>query len=820
MTAREIPVLVVGAGPTGLVMAHELARRGVNFRIIDKHASPLELTKAAALHARTLEIFDELGVADRILAEGQQVDHLFLRTKYRDRIHLDFTGLKDARFNHMVDIPQHKTEHILIERLAERGVSIDREVKLVDLRQHPDGVEATLKHADGTEKVCRAAWLVGCDGSKSTVRNLVGLQFQGEDYTDPWVLCDARVEWPLPRNEMTFSSSEEGIYGVFPLPGENRYRLAYTQNFDERGQPVEPSIEDAQRSMRRTGIKGRVLSADQFWVFSLDHRQAKRYRKGRVFLVGDAAHVHTPFGGQGMNLGISDAYNLGWKLALVVKGQAEERLLDSYEAERYPIGKNVVRTTHIGATAMLMRKGGKTYLRDVAMTAGNASAAFRRGMTHNLSQFAHNYRGTELVSGRVGGLAAGDRVPDQRFFDGLSDSYLGVFDLLDGDRFSLLLVDSGDRGALTRGSWREISEAVGEDYQGQIDIHLITTEPGAPDSVPEGTKVWSDRAMDLTRYHRPGTTSVYLVRPDGHLAYARSPAQLGHLLSFLRRTPYVRSRKPSASPAMILGDYKANGNGCPGGTAAMRPEVVPVITPTVNYYVVRGQEGSVLVDTGFPGKADALLEQLEKRGVDPAEISLILLTHGHPDHAGNAAELRQRLGVPVAIHPLEAEWMRSGKSVIPPAVRPFGRVIKATTKPEIPPFEPDMLLEEGVTLDEYGVSGSILHTPGHSPGSVSLLLSGRETIAGDLMAGGFVREDRPGYMFLLDDVALARRSIEKLLFHEPSRLYFGHGLPASGESVRQRFAADLDLFGRNEEVASPRHGEQVGVKKATTQKGN
>lgn len=791
MTTREgvteVPVLIVGAGPTGLVMAHELASHGVEFRIIDKHAAPLELTKAAALHARTLEIFDGLGVGERVLDEGQRVDHLFLRTKYQDRVHLDFTDLTEltnTSFPYMVDIPQNHTEHILIDSLKERGVSVDREVELVDFQQHSDRVEVTLKHADGQEETCITEWLVGCDGAKSNVRNLVGLEFQGEDYTDPWVLCDARVEWPLPRNEMTFSSSGDGIYGVFPLPGENHYRLAYTQNFDENGEPVEPDIEDAQESLRRTGIEGRILEADQFWVFDLDHRQADHYRRGRAFLVGDAAHVHTPFGGQGMNLGIADAQNLGWKLALVVSGYAQEQLLDSFETERHPIGRNVVQTTHLGASAMLTLKGPKSYLRDGLMTVGNASAAFRHRMTYTLSQLQYNYRGTEFVTGKAGSLTAGDRAPDVPFFDNFTNTYGRIFDVIRGPKHKLLLVDSGDENPILRDSWREIAGEVLERYPDLIEVHLITTEHQEPEAIPDGVKVWGDRGMDLEQYHNPGTTTAYLIRPDGYIAYAHKPAQLGHLLSYLDGMPYTNGRAKS--------DPVSHKTKVPQATKD-RAQIITMPLRGVNAYLVRGDGGSVLVDSGFPGMEDTILDKLSKSGVRPEEISLILLTHGHPDHAGSAAALKERLNVPVAIHTLEAGWARTGVSEIPGPIRPFGRLVAAITKPEFPFFEPDIILEEGSNLEEYGLEGEIIHTSGHSPGSISLLLPGGDAIVGDVMAGGFVRENKPDYPFLAEDVPRIRESIQKLMAHTPNRLYFGHGKPSGGKAAHQRFADDIDL---------------------------
>ena len=224
-------------------------------------------------------------------------------------------------------------------------------------------------------------------------------------------------------------------------------------------------------------------------------------------------------------------------------------------------------------------------------------------------------------------------------------------------------------------------------------------------------------------------------------------------------------------------------------TSGAVARVLRISLLAVNAYLVQGARGAVLVDTGFPGATDNILKKLSERGVDPEEISLIVLTHGHPDHAGSAAELRKRLRVPVAIHALEAGWMRSGISEIPRPIRAFGRLIKPLLRPEIPAFEPDILLEEVTSLKEYGLEGEILHTPGHSPGSISLLLPGG-AIVGDLMAGGFVLENYPNYPFLAESVPQLHGSIRELMAHAPARLFFGHGQPSGSEPVWRRFAED------------------------------
>ncbi|GCE31538.1 MBL fold metallo-hydrolase [Dictyobacter alpinus] len=219
-----------------------------------------------------------------------------------------------------------------------------------------------------------------------------------------------------------------------------------------------------------------------------------------------------------------------------------------------------------------------------------------------------------------------------------------------------------------------------------------------------------------------------------------------------------------------------------------RPVIEPIALGFVNAYIIHG-ERDVLVDTGLPGMADKLLDELKKRNVSMQDISLILLTHGHSDHAGNANELRRRLHVPVAIHALEVEWMRRGLAPIPRPIRPIGHLIKAITKPNIEPFEPDILLEAGMALSPYGIAGQVIHTPGHSPGSITFLHPEGIGIAGDVLAGSLWRENHPLYPFFADDVPLLHQSIAKLLRASVQRVYFGHGRPSSLQEVQRRFAA-------------------------------
>ncbi len=548
---REVHVLIAGAGPTGLALAVLLARDGVEVEIVDAHAGPLEATKSAALHARTLEHLRTLGVADRVLAEGARVDLLTLRTQYRDRLTVDFRTLTGTRYPHMVDIPQNRTEHILIDRLAELGVTVRRETRVLsftDTSAQPDdsgAVVVTLQEPDGSEEQVRTGWLVGCDGVHSTTRQCLGLDFVGDAYADPWALADAELDWPLPRNEMTFSGDTDGIFGVFPLPGRDRYRIAYTQHTTAAGTPIEPDLDDAQRALSRTGLPGRIRSVEKFWTFDLAHRQATRYHVGRVFLVGDAAHVHTPFGGQGLNLGIGDVASLGWRLSAVARGTAPAALLDSYEAERLAVGQQVIAFTHLGASAMLLRDDPRHHARDLAMTAlGHIDPVTRLG-ARRLSQLAHTYRHTPAVTGRlpraVGSLIGpsirgGDRLPDLEVYDTLTSASLRLHDLLLAGGHTLLLTgtDAVVLADAARGLVAMLERSWGATVRRGVTVVALTSAvlTDAPGLTAPTDRVVVDRGCQAAVLYRR-IPMVLVVRPDGHIGHA-GPAEPTAVDAYLR----------------------------------------------------------------------------------------------------------------------------------------------------------------------------------------------------------------------------------------------------------------------------------------------
>ncbi|MCH7233072.1 FAD-dependent monooxygenase [Glycomyces sp. L485] len=524
-------VLIVGAGPTGLALACELARRGVDFRIIDEHAGPQPLTKAAALHARALEYLSDFDAAERVLGEGHRVDLLQLRTGHRDRLGVDFRVLEgETAFPHMIDLPQHRTEQILLDRLRELGASPDRETALTGLSTRSDSVQATLRGPNGTETV-DADYLIGSDGVRSTVRESTGLAYEGADYADPWVLCDAVIDWPLPRNEMTFSADTDGIFGVFPLPGTGAYRIAYTQRRTASGEPIEPSIADAQAAMSRTGVEGTIRSAGQFSTFSLAHKQAPRYQVGRVLLAGDAGHVHTPFGGQGLNLGIGDAANLGWKLAEVCAGRAPATLLDTYEPERHRVARQVVRMTHLGAEAMLLRADPRRHVRDAVFGILRGTPYARALAARRLSQLAHSYRGS---GGAVLG-GAGDRLPDPPIFDGVQGIDTRLHRIASSERHTLLMTGM-DASELPRAA--DIDARLRGDWETPVDTVVLTDDWRARTSAPEGVRIVLDRERQAGPLHT-GHPRAVLVRPDHHTGY-EGPVDYVRISEYMGLTSLAR----------------------------------------------------------------------------------------------------------------------------------------------------------------------------------------------------------------------------------------------------------------------------------------
>ncbi len=408
-------VLVVGAGPVGLTMAAELARYGVGVRIVDKAAERSDKSKALVLWSRSLELIDRMGCGASFVTAGIKVHGARIFAGGGEIAHISLDGL-DTPHPYALMLPQSETERLMEQHLNSLGVKVEREVDLLQFDARTDGVTATLGHSDMHQEVVDAGWMIGCDGAHSTVRHLLGMQFEGDTLPSSWLLADLHLSGDVTPDEIVNYWHSDGVLVLFPIaPG--RYRIIADAGEVAPGErPADPTLAQVQAVLDQRGPGG-IQASDPVWLagFVINERKVADYRAGRVFLAGDAAHIHSPAGGQGMNTGMQDACNLAWKLALVCRGvTAHEPLLDSYSAERSEIGRKVLRDAG-RLTAMATLKGGVLQaLRNHAASLALGLAPVRRVITNAMAELSIGYPDgplTRAEGGHRGGPAAGERAP-------------------------------------------------------------------------------------------------------------------------------------------------------------------------------------------------------------------------------------------------------------------------------------------------------------------------------------------------------------------------------------------------------------------------
>jgi len=339
-TPSQVDVLIVGAGAVGLTAAVALRRRGVRVRIVDAAPAGATTSRAAVIHARTLEVLDEIGVAARILDEGVVVADFTVRERARTLAHIDFRGLRTP-YPFTLMLSQARTEEILDAALIDHGCRVERDVEFVSFAAPGPGDRALLRHRDGTLETVAARFVIGADGLRSRVRHERAIAFDGDEYEASFVLADVSLSWPLPAAEVQLFFGERGLVVIAPLPG-GRHRIVATMD----DAPAQPTVADVQRILDDRG-PGEAVVHSVAWSsrFRVAHRLAARFRDGNVFLAGDAAHVHSPAGGQGMNLGIQDAVALAALLADVLAGSRADEDLAEYERTRRAAARRVIALT-------------------------------------------------------------------------------------------------------------------------------------------------------------------------------------------------------------------------------------------------------------------------------------------------------------------------------------------------------------------------------------------------------------------------------------------------------------------------------------------
>ena len=413
--ADRTTVLIAGAGPVGLTLANELVRHGVTVRIVDKAAQRTDKSKALVLWSRSLELFDDAGYVDQFLSAGFQAHGAQVSngSEVMARVTLDSV---DSRFPYALMIPQSETERILDERLAQHGVPVERSVELTAFTDKGSGIEATLKKANGTVETLTADWLVGCDGAHSTVRHGLNFAFEGSTMESDWVLGDGFIPALEPKDRLHIFWHRDGILAFFPIVGD-RWRVIADSIDGPGGGHRDPTLDELNRVMAHRGSPKLAMS-DPVWLacFRINERKVKDYRKGRVFLAGDAAHIHSPAGGQGMNTGMQDAFNLAWKLALVVKGSAKPTLLDSYSPERTAVGDRVLRNAGRLTEVATLRNPVLQGIRNTVARFATGFPFVQHKMANQLTEMDIGYPESPLTvrDGDAGsGPKAGERWPER-----------------------------------------------------------------------------------------------------------------------------------------------------------------------------------------------------------------------------------------------------------------------------------------------------------------------------------------------------------------------------------------------------------------------
>jgi 2-polyprenyl-6-methoxyphenol hydroxylase-like FAD-dependent oxidoreductase len=409
-------VLIVGAGPTGLALALWLTKMGVRARIFDKTTAPGTTSRALAVQARTLELYRQLDLADEVVKRGHKTPaaNLWVKGRNAARVPFEDVGAGVTPFPFLHIFPQDEHERLLIERLQDLGVAVERGVELLGFEDKGGFIAARLRGSDGTEEVCETAYIAGCDGARSSVRKGLGVDFPGGAYRQIFYVADVEAEGPAINGELHVDLDEADFLAVFPLAGEGRARLIGTVRDERADHPETLKFEDVSgRAVEHMKIKVRRLN--WFSTYRVHHRVAERFRKGRAFLLGDAAHIHSPAGGQGMNTGIGDAINLAWKLAAVIAARAPDSLLDSYEAERIGFARRLVATTDRafsfataeGPVADILR----TRVAPLLIPAVTSFEAAREYLFRTVAQLTLNYRGGPLSVGQAAAVHGGDRLP-------------------------------------------------------------------------------------------------------------------------------------------------------------------------------------------------------------------------------------------------------------------------------------------------------------------------------------------------------------------------------------------------------------------------
>lgn len=570
MTNYDVDVLVVGAGPTGLTLACELARHGVSFRIIDKLSVGSNKSKALAVHSRSLEMLEDMDIVERFLTFGLKLHGVNIFADHKQIAKLTFDEL-DSFYSFALSLPQSDTERILMERLAELDHAVERSRDLVALKQDADAVESTITDDNGKTETLRTRWVVGADGAHSSVRKLLNMEFVGSKYPDLINLSDVQIDGPLNPDEIYVFNSDKGLIAFFPYGG-GRYRIAAmmpTAKAPEKevaeSKPAEPTLDQMQAIVDERSMHSLKLS-EQLWSAGLylHQRHVTHYKNGNCFVAGDAAHIHSPAGGQGMNTGMQDGYNLAWKMGLVTRGLSSDLLLESYGAERLGIALGVLKMTDFMMKVNTLKNPIAKHLRNTLAPILTAQEVIQRRARHGIAELSLNYRQSPIVEEHMScitksiqhkkdmptiadtfefknGPEAGDRAPDAFVGDGDGEP-VRLYNFLKGTKHTLLLFSGDETSDSEIETFKSIASDLAKSHNQTVNVVVILDSSEslarcAPKLAGFGdtTRVVSDWEMSTHHKYAAGSNCAYLIRPDCYVGFRSQPMDEKLLTAYLNR---------------------------------------------------------------------------------------------------------------------------------------------------------------------------------------------------------------------------------------------------------------------------------------------
>lgn len=535
-------VLVIGAGPVGLTLASELKRQGVKVRIVEKKPEPIQHPNAAIVHVRTLEILSAMGAVDGFLREGYPLPGMYVQAYGHNIGFIDVGGI-DSPYSNPRNISQVDTERLLNEHLIGLGVKIEREIEALSLEQDTNEARVTVRHlAKGNrEEVLHARWVVGCEGSSSMVRQSLGIAFEGSRYVGKEFLqTDGQLKMNLPHGFGHSFITGEHIMLLFPYDNKGLYRIICARTDKDPENKLPPTLEEMQDLLRLIVDPAAELSAPRWFNrFRSGHRLATTFRQGRAFLAGDAGHVHIPIGGQGMNYGMHDAFNLGWKLASVIKGEVHTDLLDSYMEERHTADKALIQATDRGFHVMIdpypvFRQAFKL-LGSTLINLG----ALQKKLRNTLAEVNVSYPLSALTDDQGGshGPEAGERAPDAILVRMPSRETAQLFDIFRGTHWTLLLFAGTEPTQETIESLEKFSGALAARFGKRLSIQLILAgEPPVPIHENWAASVIMDRKhLVHAKYGVEIMPCLYLIRPDWYIGFRGGMEHQRNLSNYLEK---------------------------------------------------------------------------------------------------------------------------------------------------------------------------------------------------------------------------------------------------------------------------------------------